>query len=376
VTELDSDLSAGERQMLEALHFRFAEFRPLQAALHADTLPDNTVRGRVEVPQPETFSGIPTGDEGAALARRGGELIGSGAAALLLLNGGMATRFGGRVKGVIDALPGHSFLSLQMGRLRALRSTTASCPLLLMNSRATDTSTREHLEANHYFGMAGEDVFTFTQSGAPRLRADGTLYRDAHGELSIYGPGHGDLLPSLRRSGALQWARERGVSYLLCANVDNLAATLDERLLGLFAQCSSEMMGEVCTKERGDIGGSPVWVDGRLQIVEDFAFPEAFDKQSIPVFNTNTLWFRCDALARELPLSWYEVRKQVDGTEIVQFEQLVGQASWFLDSLFTRVPRQRFQPVKTPEDLRNAQESLRRMFPEASGQGTAEPTLR
>ena len=82
------------------------------------------------------------------------------------------------------------------------------------------------------------------------------------------------------------------------------------------------------------------------------------------------------ALDRELPLSWYQVRKQVDGTEIVQFEQLVGQASWFLDSLFTRVPRERFQPVKTPEDLDKAQESLRRMFPETRAQGPAEPTLR
>ena len=39
---------------------------------------------------------------------------------MLLLNGGMATRFGGRVKGVVDALPNRSFLALQASRLKAL----------------------------------------------------------------------------------------------------------------------------------------------------------------------------------------------------------------------------------------------------------------
>ena len=87
--------------------------------------------------------------------------------------------------------------------------------------------------------------------------------------------------------------------------------------------------------------------------------------QTLPVFNTNTLWFRTDALERELPLRWYPVRKDVNGTEVVQFEQLVGQASWFLDSLFTRVPRERFAPVKSPEDLAGIQGALRAMFPDA-----------
>jgi UTP--glucose-1-phosphate uridylyltransferase len=360
-----ADFTPHERALLEGLHFRFAEFETLQEALRANALPDNAVTHKLEVPPPGTIAEIPSGDAGDLLARQGQDQLDHGAAALVLLNGGMATRFGGRVKGAVDALPGHSFLSLQMRRLQALAADGAACPLLLMNSEATDRATREHLEGNDYFGLARDDAFLFTQSGAPRLRADGSLYRDASGALSIYGPGHGDLLPSLRRSGALHWARERGVTHLLVANVDNLGAALDPSLLGMFTGSGREMMVEVCDKRSDDVGGCPASVGGRVQIVEGFAFPKGFDQQSLPVFNTNTLWFRTDALERELPLRWYPVRKKVDGADVVQFEQLVGQASWFLDSLFTRVPRERFAPVKSPEDLAGIQGALREMFPGA-----------
>jgi UDP-N-acetylglucosamine pyrophosphorylase len=232
-----------------------------------------------------------------------------------------------------------------------------------MNSAATDAVTVDHLETNNFFGMNRADVFTFKQGAAPRLRPDASLYRDSGGELSLYGPGHGDLLPSLQRSGALTWLKSRGVRYLLAANVDNLAASLSPSLLGLFASSSSQMMAEVCRKETGDVGGCPVAVDGRTQIVEGFAFPVDFDQSSLPAFNTNTLWFRCEALQGELPLHWYLVRKRVDGEDVVQFERLIGQASWFLSSTYALVPRTRFCPIKSLEDLEAAQNTLKALFP-------------
>ncbi len=363
MTELRAELSPQEREALEDLHFSYDVFGALQAALCSGSLPDNAVTGRVDVPADGAIVELPGGAAGESLEQQGRKLLSTGSAALVLLNGGMATRFGSRVKGVVDALPGHSFLALQLQRLGTLAAGGQACPLLVMNSKTTAPITRAHLEGNEWFGLSADDVFTFEQSAAPRLTTDGRLYRDANGKLSIYGPGHGDLLPSLRRSGALTWARKRGVCYLLVANVDNLAASLDPRLLGQFASSGKEMMVEVCTKNPEDIGGCPASVDGRLQIVEGFAFPAEFDQQRLPVFNTNTLWFRTDALERDLPLNWYQVCKEVDGTQVVQFERLVGQASWFLDSLFTRVPRQRFLPIKSPEDLQQAQVQLRRMFP-------------
>jgi len=44
---------------------------------------------------------------------------------------------------------------------------------------------------------------------------------------------------------------------------------------------------EVVRKLPGDRGGAPARVDGSLQIVEAFRFPEGFDQDRIDVFNTN-----------------------------------------------------------------------------------------
>ncbi len=353
------ELSAVELAALEALHFDLDGFVQLRGQLRDGTFPDNALTDSVSPPPPGAITELPSGPEAASNAEIGRGLLAKGEAALVLLNGGMATRFGGRVKGVVEALPGRSFLALQMARMAEL----GSCPLLVMNSHATDDITAQHLKDNDSFGMSGVDLFTFKQAAAPRVRPDASLYRDARGNLSLYGPGHGDLLPSLRRSGALSWLRERGVRYLLVANVDNLAATLDPELLGLFAATSSEMMAEVCRKEQHDVGGCPADVSGRTQIVEGFAFPDDFDQSTLPAFNTNTLWFRCDALSRELPLHWYLVRKQLDSEDIVQFERLIGQASWFLDSSYVLVPRSRFCPIKSQNDLDMARDTLCAMFP-------------
>ena len=355
------DLRPDERSLLERLGFDSDTFAGLALALREGTLPPNQVAGDVAPPPQGVIRPPipPATPQGAVMTEAGLQLLAQGRAAMVVLNGGMATRFGGRVKGVVDALPGRSFLGLQASRLASIGS---AAPLLVMNSRATDPATRRHLEENRYFGLSTETVFCFLQSGAPRLTPDGGLYRDAQGAISIHGPGHGDLLPSLRRSGALGWLRDRGVEYLLMANVDNLGAALDPHLLGAFAAGGDEMMAEVVSKDPGDIGGAPASVDGRVQIVEDFAFPDGFDKDSIPVFSTNTLWFRTDALDQDFPLHWYCVRKEAGGRPVVQFERLVGQVSWFLRAGWALVSRDRFQPVKSPEDLEAAQPRLRQMF--------------
>ena len=60
-----------------------------------------------------------------ALARRpataGLEALAAGRVAQVVLAGGMATRFGGVVKGVVEALDGRSFLDVEARRDRAAR---------------------------------------------------------------------------------------------------------------------------------------------------------------------------------------------------------------------------------------------------------------
>lgn len=358
-------LNDGERRRLRDLGFDSPVFERLVMGLRQGTLPGNAVEGTVEAPRSGDILPLaPAGTmEGDALADAGQQLLGAGRAGLVVLNGGMATRFGGRVKGIVEALPGRSFLQLQCDRLASIRSATGrAAPLLVMNSEATAEATTEHLEANDWFGLDRGDVRCFEQTAAPRVRPDGSLYRDGAGEISVYGPGHGDLAVCLRTSGALQWAVGRGVEYLLMANVDNLGATLDGPLLGRFAASGADMMVEVAPKAPGDKGGAPARVDGRVQIVEGFAFPAGFDQDSIDVFNTNTLWFRSEALDQDFPMSWYVVHKEAAGDPVVQFERLIGQLSWFLPTEWVQVSRERFRPVKTPEDLEALQPVLRAMF--------------
>jgi UTP--glucose-1-phosphate uridylyltransferase len=358
-------LTAGERERLLSLGFDAPRFDELADLVRAKAVPSSIVRGDLAMPGDEQLLRPPSpeSDAGRDYTTLGERLLEEGKAALVLLNGGMATRFGGRVKGAVDALPGRSFLALQAKRLADFGGGgSGGPPLLLMNSEATDKPTRDHLSSGSHFGLCQEGVFCFVQSGAPRLRPDGELYRDSKGAISIYGPGHGDLVPAMRRSGALQWLKERGVDYLLMANVDNLGAGLDPLLLGLFASAQDSMMAEVVDRLPGERGGAPCAVDGSVRIVEDFAFPDDFDKQAIPCFNTNTLWFRTAALDQEFPLHWYTVSKVADGQAVVQFERLVGQLSWFLQTGWVRVSRGRFLPVKTPEDLKLKQHEIRAIF--------------
>ena len=104
-------------------------------------------------------------------------------------------------------------------------------------------------------------------------------------------------------------------------------------------------------------------MDGRLQIVESFRFPASFDQDRIPVFNTNTLVFDAEAIDRDFDLTWFAVRKKVDGRDAVQFERLVGELTAFLPSTFLRVERDgedgRFQPVKDPGELDRRRDGIR-----------------
>ena len=106
-------------------------------------------------------------------------------------------------------------------------------------------------------------------------------------------------------------------------------------------------------------------VDGKLQIVEGPRFPDAFDQELVPVFNTNTALFDLDALDADYDLSWLYVRKDVDGRGAVQLERLYHEVSAFVPTQYLEVPRRgrrgRFLPIKTPADLERAEDDLREL---------------
>jgi UTP--glucose-1-phosphate uridylyltransferase len=278
---------------------------------------------------------------------RGREAFERGQVALCVLNGGMATRFGGVVKGIVTAFVGKSFLEIKCAQARRAAAHTT----LVMNSFATHRATLAFIRER------GLEASTrcFMQSLSVRLTPQGEIFRDADGCPSLYAPGHGDFPFALRESGLLAELESAGVRYVLLSNVDNLGADPDPLVIGHHVCSGRALTCEVAEARPGDVGGTPAFVDGRLEIVEGFRFPRDFDFEALHFLNTNTFTLTLEALHGDFALDWYYVEKRVDGRPAVQMERVVNELARTLDSGFLATPRDgpdgRFFPVKSRDEL-------------------------
>jgi UTP--glucose-1-phosphate uridylyltransferase len=352
------------RAVLDRYGFDEETFESLRSAVASGALTPagNVAVGTVEPPASGDVTPLPEpGSAGWQEARAAGkDALAAGRIAQVVLAGGMATRFGGVVKGAVEALDGRSFLAWKLGEtVRLGEALGVEIPVALMTSFQTESETRAHVAA-----LGVPEPLWFSQFVSLRLTEDGELFRE-DGLPSLYAPGHGDLLPALRRSGTLDELRRRGVEHVAVSNVDNLGARLDPVVVGAHLLGGRPMTAEVARKE-GDMGGAPVRVDGRLGLLEGPQFPAGFDQDRIQVFNTNTTTLRLDAIDRDFDLQWLVVRKSVGGRTAVQLERLYHQIAWELDTTFLEVPRSgprgRFFPIKEPAELEAARPGLREML--------------
>lgn len=312
------------------------------------------------------------------LRARGERALREGKVAALILNGGMATRFGGVVKGVVPVLPERRDLSFLAIKLAAVRTSGSRAggrvPAVIMHSFATAAASADHLAAIDWSAVPPTDRYEFIQSIMPRLMPDGTPLvglpgADALPDTTVYtAPGHGDTLRRVRDSGTLAALRARGVEHVLVSNVDNLGATLDPEVIGAHLQAvdaGAELSVEVVPRQPGDAGGCVAEVDGRPVIIEGFRLPAGTDLSAYPHFNTNTLWITVGALEREHPLTWFPVEKKIDWpdrgeTTVIQLEQLIGQITESARAAYLLVDRSRFLPIKTREDLVTSRAAMER----------------
>ena len=353
------------RAILERHGFEAECFEMLRSGL-ADgtrTVHGNVVQGVVEPPLPSDLTVLPTpGDPGFDEAVEAGTTaLRAGTIAMVVLAGGMATRFGGGVKATAEAIDGRSFLDVKLGETHRLASALdTEIPAAVMTSFATDAVVRAHVAEREL----GQPLW-FCQTAAPRLRPDGSLFLGADQKASLYGPGHGDLLSTIRVSGTLDELVRLGVRSVVVSNVDNLGARIDPVVVGMHVLAGTPLTVEVVAKG-GDTGGAPARVDGRPQLLEAMRFPPGFDQSRIPVFNTNTSLITVEALAETFELTWLLAEKRVEDQAVVQFERLYHELSAYLSTTFLVVPRQglrgRFLPVKEPTDLAEVQPLLREML--------------
>jgi len=317
----------------------------------------NAVKGALAVPAKEDVRplGAPGSPEHARLSALGKAALDRGEVGVIILAGGMATRFGGVVKAVVPVLEERTFLKLKLDDVRAV-STTA--PVYVMSSFTTHERLEQHVKE-----LGATNTFVFPQFVSLRLTPEGTVFREADGDVSPYATGHGDLTFAFRRSGHLATFRAHGGTLLFMSNVDNLGATLDPAVIGAHLDSGKALSAEVVRKVKGDKGGAPARLDGVPQIIEGFRFPAEFDQDSIPVFNTNTFVMDAAAIDRDFALPFYKVEKKVEGATAIQFERLVGELTAFLSTTFLEVPREgaesRFLPAKDPEELANRLGTIR-----------------
>jgi UTP--glucose-1-phosphate uridylyltransferase len=274
--------------------------------------------------------------EARALEAAGGEAMEAGQVGAVILSGGMATRFNyEKPKGLYPILDGKSFLEL---KVEWLTRAVPRLPIFIMTSFHTDAMVRAHLEEKDYFGASPQQVHCFLQDKLPRLTPQGERFSPADPSETYAAPGHGDFPMALRRSGLLARFLKEGGRYLSFSNVDNLGASLEPAIIGWHIRSAKEMTVEVAAKAKGDKGGAPARVEGRVQLVEGFAFPKDFDQDSIPVFNTASYVFTAAAL-----------------------EHLAGDLSRTLSVSLLEVEREeRFIPVKSQDEVPQAQVLIRR----------------
>lgn len=297
------------------------------------------------------------------------------ATVVIKLNGGLGTSMGiSGPKTALKVRDGLTFLDVIARQVLALRERHGvQLPLLLMNSFRTRTESLALLAAYPQLAVPGLPL-DFLQSAEPKLRADTLTPVDwpADPELEWCPPGHGDIYIALQSSGILDTLRERGIRYAFLSNADNLGATCDPRIPAHLAGQGIPYLAEVTERTRNDRKGGHLArrrSDGRTilrdnaQVApdEDHYFQ---DTERHVYFHVNNLWLDLEALARELDerdgvlgLPIIVNRKTVDptrsdSTPVIQIESAMGTAvEVFEGAQALLVPRTRFRPVKTTNEL-------------------------
>lgn len=295
-------------------------------------------------------------------------------AVVLKLNGGLGTGMGmTKAKSLLEVKDGLTFLDVIARQVLGLRERTgARLPLVLMNSFATRDDSLALLE--RYPGLSADVSADFVQNKVPKVREDDLTPVEwpANPAQEWAPPGHGDLYTALVTSGVLGELLDRGYRYAFVSNSDNLGAVLEPRTLAWFAEEDIPFLMEAIDRTEADKKGGHIARrrDGGGLVLREVAQTpdedlDAFqDTERHRFFNANNVWLNLPALrgaldARDgvLSLPMIVNRKTVDPADkgspkVVQLETAMGAAiDVFEGARALRVPRERFIPVKTTNDL-------------------------
>ncbi len=282
----------------------------------------------------------------------------------IVLNGGLGTTMGLTApKSLVTAKNGRTFMDIILSE--AHRTNVALC---LMNSFNTHEETCRHIGSR----APADPPLMFFQHRFPKILQENLMpaYSPEDSDLEWNPAGHGDVYNSLHVSGLLDKLLHQGIRYAFISNSDNLGATLDPALLGYFAIRKLPFMMEVAERTPSDAKGGHLAMkkDGTLVLRESAQCPpadrECFqDIERYRFFNTNNIWIDLTFLKRlierdgfiDLPMILnpkpLDPRNEAS-PPVFQVETAMGAAiSLFEGAMAVRVPRSRFVPVKSTNDL-------------------------
>lgn len=282
----------------------------------------------------------------------------------IVLNGGLGTSMGlTGAKSLIEVKNGKTFLDIILRQAERCK-----IRLAFMNSFSTDADTSAALSKINLL----PPPLIFLQHKFPKILkknlAPATWPKNRNLEWNP--PGHGNVYLALFTSGSLLRLLNEGIKYALITNCDNLGASMDESLLGYFAEKGFPFMMEIAEREPADKKGGHLArrFDGRLILREAAQCPKAElnafqDIGLYRYFNTNNIWINLDFLknffdrqnATLLPLilnpKTLDPRDE-SSPQVFQIETAMGAAiSVFDGATAVIVSKSRLIPVKTCNDL-------------------------
>src|SRR5580692_8196176 len=291
---------------------------------------------------------------------------------IVKLNGGLGTSMGlSGPKSLLEVKPGTSFLDVLATQVLALRERYGvRLPLVLMNSATTRGPSLDYLR--RYGGLRVPGVpLDFLQGREPKIRADDLqpVQWPADPELEWCPPGHGDIYAALAASGTLDALLGAGLRYAFVSNSDNLGALADVRIAAWLAAEQVPFALEAVRGTPADRkGGHLACYRDRLVLRETAQVPDGdpsfTDIDRWRWYNTNNIWIDLRALkdlqaadpaAPDLPLIVNRTTvdpSDPDSTPVIQLETAMGAAIGSIPGArAVHVPRSRFAPVKTTDDL-------------------------
>lgn len=213
------------------------------------------------------------------------ELIQQGKVAAFTVAGGQGTRLGyDGPKGTLGVSPiaQKSLFQIFAEQIYAwTQKSKRSIAWYIMCSPLNIKATKSFFVDHHYFGLASEDVYFFTQGVLPAFDTAGKVLLKDRDHLALSPNGHGGSFKALIDAQAIQDMQERDIEHISYFQVDNpLVHIFDPLFIGLHHLENSDMSSRSLSKTNAlEKLGNFVTTDGALHIIEYSDLPNKYAHQ-------------------------------------------------------------------------------------------------